>query len=64
MIRVNAQYTDYFDNTDQAYPGGKAVDTSSGDAEDGTPYKAVWMNDVNGFHQAAIVEANGVFFFF
>ena len=61
MIRINAQYTDYFDGTDPAYPGGKAVDTSNGDSEDGTPYKATWMNDVNGFHQAAIVEAKGKF---
>jgi hypothetical protein len=61
MIRINAQYTDYFDNTDPAYPGGKAIDTSNGDSEDGTPYKAEWMNDVDGFHQAAIVEAHGSF---
>lgn len=61
MIRINAQYTDYFDNTDPAYPGGKAIDTSNGDSEDGTPYKADWMNDVNGFHQAAVVEGRGTF---
>jgi hypothetical protein len=61
MIKIDEKYTDYFDDTDQHYPGGKAVDTSSGDAEDGTPYKADWMNDVNGFHQAAIVEAFGSF---
>jgi hypothetical protein len=61
MIRINAQYTDYFDNTDPTYPGGKAIDTSDGDSEDGTPYKSVWMNDVNGFHQAAVVEAHGSF---
>jgi hypothetical protein len=61
MIRINAQYTDYFDDTDPAYPGGKAIDTSNGDAEDGTPYKADWMNDVDGFHQAAVMEALGTF---
>jgi hypothetical protein len=61
MIRINAAYTDYFDNTDPTYPGGKAVDTTNGEAEDGTPYKADWMNDVNGFHQAAIVDAHGTF---
>jgi len=61
MIRINAQYTDYFDNTDPTYPGGKAVDTTNGESEDGTPYKADWMNDVNGFHQAAIKEALGTF---
>jgi hypothetical protein len=59
MIKINAQYTDYFDNQDPLYPGGKAVDTTSGDSEDGTPYKADWMNDVNGFHQAVIAEGNG-----
>jgi hypothetical protein len=56
MIKIDAKYTDYFDNTDPLYPFGKAVDTSNGDAEDGTPYKADWMNDVDGFHQAAVVE--------
>jgi hypothetical protein len=61
MIKINAQYTDYFDNSDPLYPGGKAVDTSNGDAEDGTPYKADWMNDVDGFHQAAVVEGKGSF---
>jgi hypothetical protein len=61
MIKIDARYTDYFDNTDPLYPGGKAVDTSNGDAEDGTPYKADWMNDIDGFHQATIIEANGAF---
>jgi hypothetical protein len=61
MIRINVQYTDYFDNSDPEYPGGKAIDTTSGESEDGTPYKANWMNDVNGFHQAVIVEAHGEF---
>jgi hypothetical protein len=61
MIRINAQYTDYFDNTDPAYPGGKAVDTTTGDSEDGTPVKAEWFNDIIGFFQAAIVDALGAF---
>jgi hypothetical protein len=61
MIRINAKYTDYYDDGDPHYPGGKAVDTATGDSEDGTPYKAEWMNDVNGFHQAAVVEAQGSF---
>jgi hypothetical protein len=61
VIKIDAKYTDYFDNSDPSYPGGKAVDTSNGDAEDGTPYKADWMNDVDGFHQAAIKEALGTF---
>jgi hypothetical protein len=61
MIRINSAYTDYFDNTDPTYPGGKAIDTSNDESEDGTPYKSVWMNDVNGFHQAVIVEARGGF---
>jgi hypothetical protein len=61
MIKIDAKYTDYFDNSDPLYPGGKAIDTTNGDTEDGTPYKADWMNDVDGFHQAAVVEALGTF---
>jgi hypothetical protein len=61
MIKIDAKYTDYFDNSDPHYPGGKAVDTTSGDSEDGTPYKADWMNDANGFHQAAVADAHGTF---
>jgi hypothetical protein len=61
MIRINAQYTDYFDNSDPAYPGGKAVDTTNGDAEDGTPIKKDLVNDLNGTRQAIIVDAYGNF---
>jgi hypothetical protein len=61
MIRINVSYTDYFDNTDPAYPGGKAIDTSNGESEDGTPVKAAWFNDIIGFFQAAIVDAHGNF---
>jgi hypothetical protein len=61
MIKIDEGYTDYYIGDDSAYPGGKAVDTSAGDTEDGTPYKADWMNDVGGFFQAAIVDALGKF---
>jgi hypothetical protein len=61
MIRINSTYSDYYDNSDPGYPGGKAINTSTDDSEDGTPYKAEWMNDVLGFFQAAIVAAHGEF---
>jgi len=61
MIRINSTYSDYYDGTDPGYPGGKAIDTSTNDSEDGTPYKSLWMNDVLGFFQAIIVKAYGAF---
>jgi hypothetical protein len=61
VIRINAQYTDYYDNTDPAYPGGKAIDASTPNDEDGTPVKADWFNDIGGFLQAVIVDALGAF---
>ena len=59
MIKIDVDYTDYRIDDDPNYPGGKAVDTTTEDSIDGTPYKARWMNDINGFRQALYIEAFG-----
>jgi hypothetical protein len=59
MIKIDGDYTDYRDDDDPGYPGGKAVDCPDENSYAGTPYKAVWMNDINGFRQALFVLAFG-----
>ena len=59
MIKLDATYSDYRDDSDPDYPGGKAVDASTTESLDGTPYKKNWMNDINGFRQALWVAAFG-----
>ncbi|MCL2138211.1 MAG: right-handed parallel beta-helix repeat-containing protein [Treponema sp.] len=59
MIKIDGDYTDYRDDSDPDYPGGKAVDSPDEDGYEGTPYKADWMNDINGFRQALFIYAFG-----
>lgn len=59
MIKIDSTYSNYFDNTDPAYPGGKAIDASTDEGVDGTPYRALWMNDMIGARQALFVAAFG-----
>lgn len=59
MIKIDSTYSNYYDDTDPNYPGGKAVDAATDEGIDGTPYKADWMNDVIGAFQALYVEAFG-----
>jgi len=59
MIFLDSKYSDYVIWGSPDYPGGKAYDASNADSIDGTPYKDVWMNDVNGFFQALIISAFG-----
>ena len=59
MLRINANYSDYYDDTDANYPAGKAVDASAPDSIDGTPWLASWFNDLNGARQALYKEAFG-----
>jgi hypothetical protein len=61
MIRLDNSYTPYRDDTDPAYPGGKAIPAPSGDSFAGTPWRARFFNQINGFFQAAIMKARGVF---
>jgi hypothetical protein len=59
MINLDFTYSDFIIWGAPGYPGGKAFDTDSADSINGTPYKADWMNDINGFFQALIVAAYG-----
>lgn len=59
MIKIDQNYTDYRDDTDPKYPGGKAVNATTTESTDGTPLLADWMNDVNGALQAIFIEAFG-----
>ena len=59
MIKIDHNYTDYRDDTDPKYPGGKAVNATTAESTDGTPLLADWMNDVNGALQAIFIEAFG-----
>lgn len=59
MIKIDQNYTDYRDDTDPKYPGGKAVDATTSEGTDGTPLLADWMNDINGALQAIFIEAFG-----
>ncbi len=59
MIKIDSTYSNYYDDTDPNYPGGKAVDAATDEGIDGTPYKADWMNDVIGAFQALFIDAFG-----
>ena len=59
MIRIDETYAEFFDDTDEHYPAGKAIDVSGEDQFDGTPYLARWMNDVIGFGPALFKETFG-----
>ena len=59
MIKIDQNYTDYRDDGDPKYPGGKAVDAATAEGADGTPLLASWMNDINGTRQAIFIEAFG-----
>jgi hypothetical protein len=61
MIRIDENYSEYRDGSDPGYPGGKAVPVSAGNRTDGTPWRALFFNDITGFFQALIVEAFGEF---
>jgi|GEM_PF-3281147 len=59
MIRIDENYTDFRDDTDPNYPGGKAVDAPTSESVEGTPFLARWMNCLNGFRQALFQKAFG-----
>jgi hypothetical protein len=59
MFKRLEDITDIFDNTDPAMPGGKAKDDPTGDSFAGTPWDAVWFNQMLGFFLAAIIDAFG-----
>ena len=59
MLKIDANYSDYYDGTDANYPAGKAIDASATDSIDGTPWLASWFNDLNGARQALWKKAFG-----
>ena len=59
MLKLNQNYSDYTDETDENYPEGKAVNASSSESYDGTPLLAEFMNDVNAAHIAMYEKAHG-----
>ena len=59
MLKLNSNYSDYTDETDENYPEGKAVNASSSESFDGTPLLAEFMNDVNAAHIAMYEKAYG-----
>lgn len=59
MLKMDSTYSQYYELNDPGYPGGKAVDASTDEGIDGTPYKADWMNDVIGAFQALFIDAFG-----
>ena len=59
MLKLNSNYSDYTDETDENYPEGKAVNASSSESYNGTPLLAEFMNDVNAAHIAMYEKAYG-----
>lgn len=59
MLKLNQNYSDYTDETDENYPEGKAINASSSESYDGTPLLAEFMNDVNAAHIAMYEKAHG-----
>ena len=59
MLKLDRNYSDYTDETDEDYPEGKAIDASSSESFDGTPLLASFMNDINGAHIAMYEKAFG-----
>ena len=60
MFHLDIEYSDYTDMTDvENYPNGKAIDASTDEAVDGTPYTAAWRNQIQGMMEALWYAAFG-----
>ena len=59
MLRYDGSYSSYYRAPDSYYPEGSAIDSSSDETLDGTPYKKGFFNDVIGFMQAIFHRAFG-----
>lgn len=59
MLKLNEDYSDYVDMTDENYPEGKAINASTSESFDGTPLLADFMNDMIGSKQAMYKKAYG-----
>jgi hypothetical protein len=56
MFRLQG-YSEYREDSDPAYPYGKAVDTPEGDSIEGTQYDRRFFNQIWGFYQSVIHDA-------
>ncbi|MBO7583080.1 MAG: hypothetical protein J6T20_04760 [Treponema sp.] len=59
MLKIDANYTDYRDDTDPDYPFGKAIPASTTDSTDGTPWLDKMFNDLHGARTAIFKKAFG-----
>lgn len=59
MLKYDKSYSEYNNGPSDDYPNGSAVNATSEDNIDGTPYVAGFFNDVIGFFQAAFYEVFG-----
>ncbi len=60
MFHLNQEFSDHVDMTDVTnYPNGKAIDASTDEGVDGTPYVADWRNNIQGFMEALWYRAFG-----
>ena len=59
MIKIDGNYTDFRDDTDEKYPYGKAVAASTPNSTDGTPWRVMLFNDLHGARQAIFKKAFG-----
>ena len=59
MFKRLQDITDIFDDSDPLMPGGKAKDDPTGDSFAGTPWDAIWFNQMLGFFIATIIDAFG-----
>jgi hypothetical protein len=53
------EYSEYRNDNDPAYLGGKAIDAPEGDSIEGTQYDSRFFNQIFGFHQSVIFDAYG-----
>lgn len=59
MLKYDKTYSQYNNGPSDDYPNGSAVNATSEDNIDGTPYVAGFFNDVIGFFQAVFYGVNG-----
>lgn len=60
MFHLNQEYSDYVDMSDKDnYPNGCAIDATTDEGVDGTPYTARWRNNIQGAMEALWYAAFG-----
>ena len=60
MINAKNEYPGRIGSASPQYPTGEAIDETVDGANDGTPVKASWVNDVFGFFQALLASVGDV----